>query len=172
MSDVEGSWSLRTSGDERAVLVAFLDAQREAVVRKVDGLSEADMRVAGVASGTSPGGIVKHLVDVERWWFQAVFAGRDVAFAWTDDDPDPDWRIEQDDTLPALIEAYRSARDESNRIVAGAGSLDDLSADSSSGDSGKRASLRWILVHMIEETARHAGHVDILREQLDGAVGL
>jgi len=164
-------WAIRAAAAEREVLVGFLDSQRDAVVRKVDGLGEDEIRFSGVESGTSLGGIVKHLADVERWWFHAVFAGRDIAFAWTEDDPDPDWRVETDDTLRGLLAAYRDAWEESNRIVAEAGSLDDLSVGSRSGDPEDRVSLRWILVHMIEETARHAGHADILREQLDGATG-
>lgn len=164
--------ALRRVADERDVLVGFLDAMRDAVARKMDGVSDAHMRDVGVPSGTSLGGIVKHLADVERWWFQASFAGRALEFIGTDADPDADWRVQADDTLGALLERYRAACDESNRIVAAAASLDEpAAAEWDDAAWGPVPTLRWILVHMIEETARHAGHADILRERLDGRTG-
>jgi Protein of unknown function (DUF664) len=111
---------------------------------------------------------VKHLGDVERRWFCLRFAGKDVAVLRTDDDPDADFRIEPDDTVASVIAFYRDAANDSRRIAAPS-SLDDVSASES--PHYGHVSLRWILVHMIEETARHAGHLDLMREQIDGKTG-
>ncbi|NQV08162.1 DUF664 domain-containing protein [bacterium] len=120
---------LRGLTDDRDALVGFLDVLRDAVVRKMEDLSDDGMRARLVDSGTTLGGIVKHLVDVERFWFHSSFAGREIEFPWTDDDPDADWRVEDDETLELLVDRYREAFEESNRIAAGAGSLDDVVAD-------------------------------------------
>jgi len=147
--------------DERATLVAFLDYLREAVVAKASGISEEDARRALVPSGTSVLGLVKHLTMVEVSWFQWSFAGDDVHV--------PADRIKESDTVASAIAAYRGAAARNNEIVARA---DDLSARCArKPPTTDPMSLRWILVHMVEETARHAGHADILREQIDGEVG-
>jgi hypothetical protein len=156
--------------DERTLLEAFLDYQREAVLRKVRGLSEEDARRRLVASATTPGGIVKHLRWVEINWFQRVLAGRpDTDLPpppWTDEDPDADFRLEPDEPLDRVIVEYEAECARSRHAAAGR-SLDDTGEHRRLGT----VSLRWIYVHMIEETARHAGHADILREQIDGTIG-
>jgi uncharacterized damage-inducible protein DinB len=146
-------------------LSAFLDYLRETVLWKLDGLSDDDARRAMVPSGTSLGGIVKHLAFVERFWFQGVFAGAGVAFPWNEDDPDADWRVDSWETVSGLTEFYREEIARSREISAGV----PLSRRAAHPEYGM--SLRWILVHMIEETARHAGHADILREMIDGRTG-
>ena len=112
-------------------------------------------------------GLVKHLAWVERWWFEHVFGGKDVDFPWSDEDPDADFRVEPDETVADIVVLYEAAVATSNAIIAGA----DLD-DTAKGDSGRGSpSLRWIVGHMIEETARHAGHADIVRELVDGETG-
>jgi uncharacterized damage-inducible protein DinB len=164
------SVELTAVADERTVLEAFLDYQREAVLRKVRGLSEEDARRRLVASATTPGGIVKHLRWVEMNWFQRVLAGRPHADLptppWTDEDPDADFRLEPDERLDQVIAEYEAECARSRQTAAGH-SLDDTGQHRRLG----KVSLRWIYVHMIEETARHAGHADILREQIDGTTG-
>lgn len=147
------------------MLVSFLDYFRSVMIRKVEGLGPDQLRTSPVDSGTSLGGLLKHLAYVERWWFQAFLAGADVEFPWTEDDPDADFRFQDDDTADSLIAFYRQECSTSREIVA-ARSLEDIV-------TGRRGdvSLRWIIVHMIEETARHAGHADIIREMIDGSVG-
>jgi hypothetical protein len=125
-----------------------------------------------VPSGVTLLGIVKHLAFVERAWFQRRFADRDVpATPRTPDDPDPDFRIESSETTQEIIDLYKRECDISREIVANA-SLDDVAPETQP-DSGGRTgfSLRWILTHMIEETARHNGHADIFREMIDGSTG-
>jgi uncharacterized damage-inducible protein DinB len=153
---------------ERELLSGFLDWYRAVVQNKVTGLSLDSATRIMTPSGMSPLGIVKHLGDVERRWFCLRFAGEDVAILRSDADPDADFRIEPNDTLASVIDFYRAAADDSRRIAARA-SLDDMSVSES--PHYGRVSLRWILVHMIEETARHAGHLDLMREQIDGKTG-
>src|SRR5512133_663576 len=162
------STELVRTADERTMLEAFLDYYREAVVRKVRGLSEQDARRRLVGSATTPGGIVKHLRWVELNWFQRVLAGRPAADLpappWTDEDPDADFRLEPDETLEQIIAEYERECARS-RDTASALSLEDTGQHRRLGT----VSLRWVYVHMIEETARHAGHADILRELIDGS---
>jgi hypothetical protein len=153
---------------EREMLTGFLDWYRAVVENKVAGLSRDDATRIMTPTGLSPLGIVKHLADVERRWFRLRFAGEDVAILRTEDDPGADFRIDPGDTVASVVDSYRAAAADSRRLTAQA-SLDDM-AKSESPHYG-RVSLRWILVHMIEETARHAGHLDLMREQIDGKTG-
>ena len=153
-------------GGEREILAGFLDFHRATLLWKLEGLDDEQLRRAMVPSGTSLLGMVKHLAYVERWWFQQVWAGREVTYPWTDEDPDADWRIEPDETTGQVLALYDGECDRSREIVAAAGSLDEVAHL-----PRRELNRRWILVHMIEETARHVGHTDILREQLDGVTG-
>jgi uncharacterized damage-inducible protein DinB len=153
-------------GDERSLLTAFLDHQRAVMLRKVAALDEQRLRHPGTPSGLTLLGMVKHLAYVERFWFRSVFAGDDVVLPWTDDDPDADWRPEPDDTVETVAALYRDEIERARAIVAAA-SLDDRGTDA----RGRTFHLRWIVIHMIEETARHLGHADVIREAIDGATG-
>lgn len=157
------------AADERTTLTQFLDWYRQTIEVKVAGLTDEQSRFRPGPSDTSPIGLVRHLAEVERHWFRIRFAGEDVGFRWwSREDPDGDFHPAADDTLADALAAYRQECERAREIVAGA-SLDDVARAPTR--DGRYCSLRWILVHMIEETARHAGHLDILREQLDGAVG-
>jgi hypothetical protein len=155
---------------ERETLEAFLDWYRATIRLKATGVADDDARRRLVPSATTLGGIVKHLRWVELNWFEVVLAGRDRASLptppWTDDDPDADFRMEPHETLDELLELYDAQCARSREIAATRG-LDDVGRHRRLG----QVSLRWIYVHMIEETARHAGHADILRELTDGATG-
>jgi uncharacterized damage-inducible protein DinB len=156
------------AGDEKAMLSAFLDRYRETMLWKLDGLTKEQASARLVPSATTLLGIVKHLAYVERGWFQMNFAGEPPNFPWPEDEPDEDidFRISTTDSIEGISALYQQEIARSREIVAGA-SLDDLSKNQ---ERGPR-SLRWIMLHMIEETARHAGHADILRELTDGAIG-
>jgi len=164
MSDAAAADSVKTAKTRRA-LEAFLDDQRAAVIRKASGVSDEAARRPMVPSGTSLAGIVKHLAFVERFWFQQVFAGGAPEYPWSEEDPDADWRVEPWETIEGLVRFYEDEIGRSREISAAAKSLKQR-------DARKRTTLRWILLHMVEETARHAGHADILREQIDGATGI
>lgn len=152
-----------TDSDEKATLLAFLNYVRDAVTAKARGLGELG-RTPGVASGTSVLGLVKHLTAAERYWFVWAFEGADVAH------PDFGMELAEGDGAEGLLAAYRAAVERSDEIVERCADL-GLSTARAAGKAGVTRSMRWVLLHMIEETARHAGHADILREQADGSVG-
>lgn len=143
-----------------------MDYHRATLLNKIDGVSDADLRRPMVPSGTTLLGLVKHLAYVERWWFRRVFLDTDQSFPWTDADPDADFRIEADEKTEDIVRLYEAECEESRSVVRNA-SLEDMAKFEPRSD----CSLRWILTHMIEETARHNGHADILREQIDGSTG-
>jgi uncharacterized damage-inducible protein DinB len=157
---------------EKDMLVAWLDYHRATLLMKIDGVTDENLRRAMVPSGTSLLGLVKHLAYVERWWFRRVFKGEEVEFPWTDDDPDADWRIEPGESTADVIALYEGDTTRAREIVAHH-SLDDharLDVKMRRGPATDHT-LRWIVTHMIEETARHNGHADIIRELIDGATG-
>jgi uncharacterized damage-inducible protein DinB len=150
---------------ERATLEAFLDDYRDIAVRKVSGLSDAAARRRLVTSSTTVGGLIKHLRWAEYGWFEQLLQER------SDDNRrthERSWEFEflPEESLPTLLAEYQSQCDES-RQIASRYPLDHLVPHR----RFETVSLRWIYVHMIEETARHTGQLDILREQLDGATG-
>lgn len=152
-------------GGERATLESFLDDYRDIVVRKVAGLSDTDARRRLVTSQTTVGGLIKHLRWVEYGWFRQLLHHR------VGDNRRPherSWEFEflQEESLTTLVSEYHRQCEESRRIAAQY-QLDYMVPHVRLG----HVSLRWIYVHLIEETARHAGQLDILREQLDGATG-
>ena len=147
----------RTGSDERGVLVGFLDYLRASVAAKVEGVPEPSVRTPGVASGTNLIGLLKHLTHVERY----TFLGEDVA-NWP-----ATFHAASGETAEDILTAYRDAIDEANRHIAECANLNGTVRS----DGRRSPSLRWALVHMIEETGRHAGHADILRELIDGSTG-
>ena len=108
---------------------------------------------------------------VEQWWFVEFIGGGSPDYPWSDDDPDADFRIEDDETTAGISQLYADSVALGNAVIAGADSLDVTGALTSGDPDRRERSLRWVLVHMIEETARHAGHLDIIREQIDEATG-
>lgn len=161
-------WLTLLSMSERELLTEFLDWYRAVAEGKVADLSLEDACHVMTPTGLSPLGIVKHLGRVEQRWFKARFAGYHIPVAWMGDDRDADFRIEPGETVASVVDFYRESVDESRRIAVSA-SLDDIGVSESPHHG--YVSLRWILVHMIEETARHAGHLDLMREQIDGKTG-
>ena len=150
------------TADERAVLEAFLDFQRAILVSKILGAADADARRRLVPSETTLAGLLRHLTLVEDNWFERVLTGSMPAH----EGPDRSWAVGPDDTVESLVAAYRAQCARSRETAARYG-LDHTGSHPQLG----RVSLRWMYVHMVEETARHAGHADILREQLDGTTG-
>lgn len=155
--------------DEREGLTRFLDAQRDAITRKISGLSEEDALRTSTVSALSLAVIVRHLARCERRWFQAGVAGRKVPDVW----PEPDWQEEyavpESATVADLTSYYDEQAAEAREIVAATG-LDAVCNEPHLAEAG--ISVRWVLLHMIEETARHAGHADIIRETIDGSRGI
>ncbi|HEX2706051.1 MAG TPA: DinB family protein [Candidatus Lustribacter sp.] len=146
---------------ERVLLEAFLDDNREELVATLAGLTDEQARRRLVPSLTTPLGLVKHAAFVERAWFQAALAGRTRAEIGIPDTVDESFALTDADTVDSVVTDFRRACGES-REAAARYALDDRALHNRRGP----LSLRWVYVHMIEELARHAGHADILREQI------
>ena len=153
----------RVDSGELDTALAFLSFARHCVLKKASGLSEEQLRRVLVHSGTSSLGIIQHLAEVERYWFGHHLTGG----PW-------DAEQEQGMTVPAhratadVLADYQAAIDDSDRAIHAAA---DPQARFATPADGNRHTLRWAIAHMTSETARHAGHADILREQLDGTTG-
>lgn len=147
-------------------MAKVLDDYRRIVVWKLEGLSRDDALKPGVESGTNLLGVVKHLAYVERWWFQAVLGERDVEFPWTEENPDADWHVADDESIDDIVAFYEQECSVSREILE---QMESLDAELKRGE--RTLTARGILLHMLEEIARHVGHMDIIREQTDGATG-
>lgn len=175
--DVHGRREPSVQAAEREMLDGWLDYHRATILAKVEGLDDEALRRPGVPSGTSLLGIVKHLALAEHHWFEMIFAGACPEGEGTADGcpcglPWPNgpgaWTISPDETTEQVTDSYVGMCARSREITSTA-DLDDRAL----GPPSKRQhTLRWIVTHMIEETARHNGHADILREQIDGSVGV
>ena len=154
---------------EKEMLTGTLDYHRATIKWKLEGLSHEQATRPMTPSDTKLLGILKHLAYVERWWFQENFLGRACEYPWTaTGDMEADFKIFPGETIESIVALYDAECEESRRIVAAA-SLDDVAAKTRR--DGGHPTLRWIMLHMIEEVARHNGHADILRELIDGKTG-
>jgi hypothetical protein len=155
------------TGDERVQLGGFADFLRGTIELKCAGLSDEDAARSVLPSPLlTAAGIVKHLRWVEEYWFGVVLAGKPTRAPYTEEDPDADWRIEAGETISGLLADYAAQCAVSREIVAGL----ELDHEVPFRDKGT-VSVRWVLIHMVEETGRHAGHLDLVRELLDGVTG-
>jgi uncharacterized damage-inducible protein DinB len=158
-------------GDERATLIEFLRCQRLTLELKCSGLDAADLARRSVEPSTmSLLGLVRHMAEVERQWFRQVMAGQDVAPLYrsgADPDADFDGAVPDAAVVSSAWEAWRAECAFTDRFVA---AEPELGATRRHDDQGE-ISLRELLVHMIEEYARHNGHADLLRERIDGRLG-
>jgi hypothetical protein len=158
-------------GSERQLLLDFLDFHRATLAFKCEGLTGEQLRERAVPpSSLSLLGLIRHMTEVERTWFRRRLRGEDAPpLYWTEDDRDGDFDNVDGADVAEAFERWRAACDDSRRIVDETGSLETV-AERPRRDGG-HVSLRWILIHMIEEYARHNGHADFLRERIDGTVG-
>ncbi|WP_156757400.1 DinB family protein [Actinokineospora pegani] len=159
---VEPPWT----GDEVGTVAGFLDFLRATVVRKASGLSEEQARRAVLPSPPmTVAGLLSHLRWVEAYWFAHVLGGEPDTAPRSATDPDAEFRVAAGTTLADLVGGYEAACARSREVVAAMAPGDTVEF------RGERLSVRWVLVHMVEETGRHAGHLDVIRELLDGATG-
>jgi uncharacterized damage-inducible protein DinB len=154
--------------DERPMLEAWLEFHRATLAMKCDGLSVEQLRERAVPpSSLSLLGLVRHMADVERGWFRRTLSAEDVPpLYYSETDPDGDFDNVDDADPDEALATWRAECERARVLVAAVPSLDTLAAR-----ARDPISLRWILVHMIEEYARHNGHADFLRERIDGTVG-
>jgi uncharacterized damage-inducible protein DinB len=161
-----------TTTSERDALGQYLDYQRETILLKTEGLSREQLGQRIPTSGLTLAGLLYHLAFVEEDWFEVDFLGLPKREEWQVDwaaDPDYEFRVALGKDPDELRRRYRDACNRSRQVTAAARDLDQLSVSTAIG--GKPFTLRWMLLHLIEETARHAGHADLLREAIDGTVG-
>ncbi|WP_371494087.1 DinB family protein [Kitasatospora sp. NBC_00374] len=156
--------------DERTQLLGWLDLQRAVIHWKCEGLSEPDAHRAVLPSSPhmTMAGLVSHLRWVEHFWFEVILLGRPAVGPRFEDGPEGADMMVEGIPLPQLLAEYERQCGISDELIAAA-DLDEVGRHPDHGASA--ASLRWILFHMIEETARHAGHADAIRELLDGERG-
>ena len=161
------------AGPELQQLCAFLDFQRATVLWKAEGLDAEQLRRSHPPSTLTLGGLLNHLALVEDSWFEERFAGLPEREPWASvdwkADPDFEFRTAADLDPDEVRQRYLDACARSREVVGRAESLDQLSVKA--WPDGRHWDLRWVLIHMIEETARHAGHADLIRESIDGATG-
>jgi uncharacterized damage-inducible protein DinB len=150
--------------DERSVLLGYLAFHRVVLARKVEGVSDADARRAVCSSSAlSLLGLIRHMTDVERWWFRRVQQAEDIPGIFEDEE---EWRVPDDATVADALQAYW---DEIAAVDAFLAEADMDHLDENPSESAH--TLRRLVVHMIEEYARHCGHADLLREAIDGVTG-
>jgi uncharacterized damage-inducible protein DinB len=158
---------------ERDSLGQYLDFQRETILLKTEGLTKEQLGQRIPTSDLTLAGILYHLALVEESWFEKRFAGLEEREDWRgidwEADPEYEFRTALEKEPDWLRGRYRDACDRARQTVTGADSLDQVSAVPMR--NGQRFTLRWVMLHLIEETARHAGHADLLREAIDGTVG-
>jgi hypothetical protein len=161
------------SGTELEMLSQYLDYQRQTVLSKTDGLSGQQLAQAHPPSELTLAGLLYHLALNEESWLEVRFQGLPDREPWVgvDWDADPNWEFRTGAELQPeeLRRRYQEACDRSRQVISSAAGLDQLSVQPFS--DGRHFSLRWVLLHLIEETARHIGHADFLREAIDGSVG-
>ncbi len=175
--DEQGRPEPPDQGDELSTVVGFLDFLRATLAWKCRGVDADGLRATIASSTMTLGGLLKHMAFVEDYWLSVRLGGNDPAAVWAEvdweADPDWDWNSAADDSPDELLDLWGAAversRAELERALAGGG-LDQL-ATGFPPDAERVPSLRWVLVHMIEEYGRHAGHADLLREAVDGQTG-
>ena len=157
--------------DPAALLAGYLDYYRSVVLRKLDGMSEQELRSSRLPSGWTPLELLKHLAYVELRWLRWGFAAEDVEDPWADQGPDDRWHVGEAETADE-VRGFFLAKCESSRQIAAAARLSDTARVGGRFDNPDRPpTLSWILFHVLQEYARHAGQLDVVRELSDGLVG-
>ncbi|RPK46143.1 DinB family protein [Streptomyces sp. NBC_01260] len=152
------------TGSEKESLHTALDRHRDVVLWKLEGLDDEQLRRPMTPTGTNLLGLVKHLATVEYGWFCESF-GYEVEKLWFDSATE-DMTIAPDETTAGILAFYERARAAADRAI----EKTDLNVTGTSWN-GRTVSMRWVLIHMLEDVVRHAGHMDIVRELLDGSTG-
>ncbi|WP_042371456.1 DinB family protein [Streptacidiphilus neutrinimicus] len=158
--------------DSNALLLDYLDYYRSVVGARLEGLSEAELRVSGLPSGWSPLELLKHLVYMEQRWLRWGFLGEPVPAPWGDRGPEDRWHVGPEETLADLLTALHAGGAYTRTVASGVPLSTVAAAGGRFPDDGTpRPTLGWILFHVLQEYARHAGHLDIVRELTDGVTG-
>ncbi|GLY33490.1 DinB family protein [Kineosporia sp. NBRC 101731] len=165
----DSRWDLSDSADERALLIGFLDFHRASLIRKCSGLSDENLRRRTVPSSQlTLMGLLRHLSAVERWYFQVVLAGGSPPELFTEtDQADEEFTHLAGATGTSAMAVWQAQVDHSRRIAA------EMALDHTVTHpvNGRTLTLRWVLLHLVDEYARHNGHADLIREAVDGCTG-
>jgi len=164
------------AADEATMLRSFVDYYRATILRQAEGLSAAQLATPLPPTTMTLGGMVKHLTWVENWWWVRILQDG-PELEWVGDgfatDQDWEWSSAKDDSWDLLVSRYQATVAASDatldRVLA---TPEGLDTEAQVARHGRRATVRWILVHLVEEYARHAGHADLIRESIDGATDL
>lgn len=171
--DEQGRAEPPMAAGEWQTLAGFLDFQRATLHWKASGLTTEDLQVRVATSAMSIGGILTHLAWVEEHWFTGMFLGQQMPSPWQaadwDADPDWEWSLAARNSPVQIFSLWQRAVSRSRHTAESASGLDSPAARH--WPDGQCPSLRWIMVHMIEEYARHNGHADMIRESIDGSTG-
>jgi hypothetical protein len=153
-------------------LIAFLDAQRARAFAVVAGLDAAQLTTPALPSGWTPLGMIEHLGHAERHWFQQVMLDKAEPLPWADDLDDEGGAFTTSRPSSVVFAFYREQIERANAVLGSTPMSAPTQGQHSQGSADQVTDLRFIVLHMIEETARHLGHLDAARELLDGRVGL
>ncbi|MEV6393626.1 DinB family protein [Streptomyces sp. NPDC051907] len=158
--------------DPRALVLAYLDYYRAVLLRKLDGMSEEDLRSSRLPSGWAPLALLKHLAFVERRWLRWGFAAEQVDPIWGDEDPDTrKWQVGAEESTEEIRALFLDECARSREIVAGAELQQPARSGGGFNPPDHHPALIWILFHMLQEYARHVGQLDVVRELADGVTG-
>jgi hypothetical protein len=155
--------------DPLELLTGYLHFFEDVTLRKIRGFSEEQLRTSTVPSGWTPLGMIKHLACTERFWVRHIFLGEQVDFSWPGD-PVAEWRIDSSDTTDRITTFYCGERAYARRSLAGI-PASTPGQRSFRSEGGPPPTLGWVQCHLLQQAARHAGHLDITRELTDGSVG-
>jgi uncharacterized damage-inducible protein DinB len=154
------------TGEEKESLRTALQRHRDAAVWKLRGLDDEQLRRPMTPSGMTMLGLTKHMAWVQMGWFRGTFGYPVDTFEFDPADPDKEFRVEPGETTAEVIAFFERSATGSDQV------LDDLGLEArGTAWTGQTVTLRWVLIHLVEEFARHTGHLDIMRELIDGATG-
>jgi uncharacterized damage-inducible protein DinB len=157
--------------DPKELLLGYLDFYRSVIARKLDGLTDAQLRGSRLPSGWTPLELLNHLAHMEARWVRWGFAAERLPEPWGDQDESERWQVGPEATAAGLLAAMDAGGARTRAIAAGAELADVAAAGGRFAEGDRRPTLAWVLFHVLQEYARHAGHLDIARELLDGATG-
>lgn len=160
----------RDLNDPAELFAAYLTYYRTAAFRKLNGLTDAELRTSRLPSGWTPLELLKHLAYMERRWLRWGFAGEQVDAPWGDHGSADRWTVAPNETVDGIKAMMLAQAEHTEQIIASA-RLDQLGEVGGRFDENNRATLAWILFHVLQEYARHLGHLDVARELVDGDLG-
>lgn len=169
--DDQGRMEPDNVGDSFVIVAGFHRFLRDTLIWKSSGLTEDQVRWSPVESGTCLLALIKHSINVERYWIANYIAGEPVHYDWTEEDPNGEWKLAPADSFERLIVEWRIEQARTERILSTMTLADWERVPETEAARKRGFSIGWVLTHMVEEVGRHCGHADLIREMIDGEVG-